>query len=49
MQAKDPDYRPVDYDYDTGVPYLTDDELAERKVEIYFRNEQFQVRLVGKD
>ncbi|XP_050713228.1 CD109 antigen-like isoform X2 [Eriocheir sinensis] len=42
LQAEDPDYKIVDNNYDKGVPYLTEEELAEKKVEIYFKNEQFQ-------
>lgn len=45
LQAQDPNHNPVDYDYDTGKHYLTENELVEKKVEIYFKNEQFQVRL----
>lgn len=49
LRAIDPSYRPNEYDYDTGVPYLSEDELAEKKVEVYFKNEQFQVRLNVKN
>lgn len=49
LQAMDPSYRPDEYDYDTGMPYLSDNELAEKKVEVYFKNEQFQVRMNVKN
>lgn len=45
LQAADPNYR-LPEDEDNSVRYLTDDELVEKKVEIYFKNEQFQVRLI---
>lgn len=45
LQAEDPDYKPEDPDYFSNNQYLSEDELAEKKVEIYVRNEQFQVRL----
>lgn len=45
LQAVDPNYSTPE-DKNSGMQYLTDDELVEKKVEVYFKNEQFQVRLI---
>ncbi|KAK8397835.1 hypothetical protein O3P69_004559 [Scylla paramamosain] len=42
MQAEDPYFKPEDTDYLSNSQYLSEDELAEKKMELYMRNEQFQ-------
>ena len=49
VQADHPDYDPAkfdynyNFDYESGSRYLTDDELVERKMEMFVRNQQFEV------
>ncbi|KAK3858623.1 hypothetical protein Pcinc_035182 [Petrolisthes cinctipes] len=47
-QADDPNFKPEDFDYDynfeyeTGSRFLTEQELVEKKLQIFLRNQQFQ-------